>query len=86
MAVNQIPPRGVEPLEANRQTSDNSALTENTNPVFATSLAKIVQACSELAESEYPELEQIITAWPELPEDVKTTIIELVKDGDKRAE
>jgi hypothetical protein len=66
-----IAPRGFEPLETNQQSSENKELTENTNPVFATGLAKTLQ--------KYPELEHIITAWPELPEAVKTTIIELIK-------
>jgi F0F1-type ATP synthase beta subunit len=66
-----IAPRGFEPLETNQQSLENKELTENTNPVFATSLAKTLQ--------KYPELEQIITAWPELPEAVKTTIKALIQ-------
>ena len=53
---------------------------------MSTGLDKIVQACSELAESEFPELEQIITAWPELPEQVKNTIKELVQTQIKTGE
>lgn len=64
-------PKGVEPLEANQQSVDNKELTENANPVFATGLAKIVQ--------KYPELEQIITAWPQLPEHTKTAIKSLIQ-------
>ena len=71
MADQQIAPRGFEPLEANQQTPENKELTENTNPVFATGLAKIVQ--------KYPELEQIIAAWPQLPEQVKNTTKELIQ-------
>ena len=71
LAVNKIPPRGVEPLEINQQSSVNKELTENANPVFATGLAKTLQ--------KYTELEQIITAWPQLPEQVKNTIKELIK-------
>ena len=43
-----------------------------------------MQVCSELAESEYPELEQIITAWPELPEHVKREIVTLVQNSASR--
>jgi hypothetical protein len=32
----------------------------------------------------YPEIEQIITAWPDLPEHVKTTIKKLVENAGKR--
>jgi hypothetical protein len=46
-------------------------------------LDKIVQACSELAESEYPELEQIITAWPELPEHIKEAVKALIQTQKK---
>jgi hypothetical protein len=66
-----IAPRGFEPLEANLQSAENKELTEKANPVFATGLAKTLQ--------KYPELEQIITAWPELPEQVKNTIKELIQ-------
>lgn len=67
-----LPPRGVEPLEANLQPVENKELTENTNPVFATGLAKTLQEC--------PELEQIITAWPGLPEHVRNSIKELIQN------
>jgi hypothetical protein len=86
LADQQIPPRGVEPLEVNQQISENKALTEKVNSVLSTSLDKIVQACSELAESEFPELEQIITAWPELPEQIKNTIKALVQTQIKTGE
>ncbi len=72
MAVNQIPPRGVEPLESNQQSAENKELTENTNPVFATGLAKIVQ--------EYPELRALVKAWPELPEGTKGEIRDLIEN------
>jgi hypothetical protein len=67
-----IPPRvGLEPTCQNLQSIENKALTENQNSVFTTSLDKLVQ--------KFPDLEQIISAWPELPEQVKEQIISLVK-------
>ena len=55
----------------NSQPSQNKALTNPEQSVLASCLAQIVQ--------KYPELEQIITAWPQLPEQVKTTIKELIQ-------
>ena len=66
-----IAPRGFESLNTNRQTTNNKRLTENSNPVLSISLDKIVQ--------KYPEIERIITAWPELPEHTKTAIKALVQ-------
>ncbi|MBN1972553.1 MAG: hypothetical protein JW787_02870 [Sedimentisphaerales bacterium] len=67
-----ITPRvGLEPTSQNPQSIENKALTENQNSVFTTSLDKLVQ--------KYPDLEQIINAWPELPEQIKSTIVSLVK-------
>jgi len=77
LAAQSIAPRGFEPLEANQQSLDDKELTENTNPVFATGLANILQKC--------PELEQIITAWPTLPEQAKNTIKELIKTNVKES-
>jgi len=59
-----------EPLNGNRQPTQNKRLTENTKPVLSTSLDKIVQ--------KYPEIERIITAWPELPEQTKVAVKTLV--------
>ena len=67
----QIPPRGVEPLEANRQPLDNKALTENQNPVLSTSLDKILR--------NYPELRDLVKLWPELPGHIKAAIKALVQ-------
>jgi hypothetical protein len=78
-----IAPRGFEPLEANQESAENKELTEKANPVLSTGLDKIVQACSELAESEYPELEQIITAWPGLPEHIKEAVKTLIQTQNK---
>lgn len=67
----KIPPRGVEPLNENQQPLDNKALTENQNPVLSTSLDKILR--------KYPEFEEIITAWPELTEQERKAILDIVK-------
>jgi hypothetical protein len=62
---------GLEPTGSNQQSAENKELTEKANPVLSTGLDKIVQKC--------PELEHIITAWPQLPEHVKNTIKELIE-------
>jgi hypothetical protein len=37
-------------------------------------LDKILQTCSELVESIYRELVELVKVWPELPEHIKETI------------
>ncbi len=71
LAIHQIPPRGVEPLEENRQALNNQALTEDENSVLATGLDKILQ--------KFPELRAIVKAWPDLPEQVKTAVRTLIE-------
>jgi len=67
----QIAPRGFEPLEPNQQPLKNKELTENENSVLSTCLDNLVQI--------YPDLVQLVKAWPQLPEQVKNTIKELVQ-------
>jgi hypothetical protein len=67
----KIPPRGVEPLNENQQAVDNKELTKTANPVFDTSLAILLQR--------YPELQEIISAWPNLPEHIKAAIKALIQ-------
>jgi len=66
----KIAPRGFEPLKENQQPTTNKELTKTENPVFDTSLDILLQ--------KYPKLEQIITAWPELPEHTKAAVKSLV--------
>jgi hypothetical protein len=62
-----IAPRvGLEPTSYIRQVFVNKGLTENKNPVLATGLDKTLQ--------KYPELAQLVEAWPNLPEHIKTAI------------
>ena len=67
----QIAPRGFEPLNNNSKAPANKQLTKNSNPVLSTSLDKTLQ--------KYPEIERIITAWPELPEHIKAAIKALIQ-------
>jgi hypothetical protein len=76
-----IPPRGIEPLKGKSHHIDNKALNESTNPNLCASLCKPLQKDTKdtpvkPAENPAidPELEAIITAWPELPEHIKTEI------------
>ena len=62
--------RGVEPPRENHQAVDNTEVTKNQNPVLSTGLDKTLQ--------KYPELEQIITAWPELSEQDRKAILDIV--------
>jgi len=69
--LQQTPRVGLEPTSSNQQSLDNKELTKNTNPVLATSLDNLVQI--------YPDLVELVNAWPELPEQVKAAIKALVK-------
>ena len=64
-------PKGFEPLSTNRQGIENIELTKNQKSVLDTSLDKLVQ--------KYPEIEQIISIWPELSEQDREAIIDIVK-------
>jgi len=66
------PPRvGLEPTSIIQQDTENKGLTESRNPVLSTSLDKIVQ--------KYPELRQLIEVWPELSEQDRKAILDIVK-------
>jgi hypothetical protein len=72
------PPRvGLEPTTYNQQGTENKALTENSNPVLATSLDKTLQ--------KYPDLAQLVKVWPELPEHTKAAIKALIPTHSKEA-
>jgi hypothetical protein len=66
-----IPPRGLEPLEANQESIINKGLVKSQEPVLSTSLDILLQ--------KYPELGRIITAWPELSEQDRKAILDIVK-------
>jgi len=71
LAVKKLPPRGVEPLGSNSQSTTNKALTENENPVLDTGLDSLVQ--------EFPDLVEVVKAWPDLPERTRTAIKALIE-------
>jgi hypothetical protein len=62
----KIAPEGFELLSGNSKVSLNKEFTENAIPVLSSSLGKILQ--------KYPDLRQLVKVWPNLPENVKTTI------------
>ncbi len=61
----------LEPTSSIQQGAENKALTEDINPVLATSLDKTLQ--------KYPDLAQLVKVWPELPEHTKKAIKTLVQ-------
>ncbi len=65
--------RGVEHPNKKAQTTENKRLIENDNPVLSTSLDKTLQ--------KHSDLEQIISAWPNLPEHIKVAIQALVESN-----
>jgi hypothetical protein len=71
--INQIAPRGFEPLNENQQAVTNKALTENENPVLSTGLDNLLQ--------KYPDLRLIIERWQELPKHVRQAVKKLVLTG-----
>jgi hypothetical protein len=70
-APQKIAPRGFEPLNENQQPVDNKALTENQNPVLATSLDKILQ--------KHPDLALVVERWPNLSDTIKQAVKTLVE-------
>jgi len=67
----ETPRVGLEPTSENQQAVNSKTLTENNNPVLSTGLDKTLQ--------KYPELQQIISAWPKLPEHIKATVKDLIQ-------
>jgi len=57
------------------QASNNQKVTESTKDVLSSCLAFSVSEAIE----KHPELEQIIIAWPDLPEHIKAAIKALMK-------
>jgi hypothetical protein len=74
----RTPRVGLEPTQSNLQTSIHKTLTKKQNSVLSTCLDNLVQI--------YPDLAALVKAWPKLPEQVKNTIIELVKTSTKTKE
>ena len=65
-------PQGeIKPPEEKSQQSDNKELTTLQTSVLATGLDKLLQ--------KHPELATIIRAWPNLPPNIKATIMALIQ-------
>jgi F0F1-type ATP synthase beta subunit len=69
--LDEIAPRGFEPLKANQEAIINTELTKSQDSVLSTGLDKVLQ--------KYPELGQIITAWPELSEQDRKAVLDIVR-------
>ena len=67
----KTPRVGLEPTSGNCKPTVNEALTKNSPAVLDT--------CLDISLQEWPDLQQIITAWPELPEHIKAAIKALVQ-------
>ena len=67
----KTPRVGLEPTSGNCQPIDNKELTENSNPVLATSLDKTLQ--------KYPDLARLIEVWPTLPKQTKAKFTDLIE-------
>lgn len=61
----------IQDSNLNSQSKSDKEVSENTNPKRVQNRVQKTEIC--------PDLEQIITTWPQLPEQVKKTIIELVQ-------
>ena len=55
----------------NHKPLSDKSLTKTENPVFDTSLANLLQ--------KYPDLAQVVDAWPSLPEHIKAAIKALIE-------
>ncbi len=73
----KTPRVGLEPTSEIQQSIENKELTENSNPVLATSLDKILQ--------KYPELGELIKVWPKLPEQARTEVKNLIEKHSTQA-
>jgi hypothetical protein len=71
LAGHGLPPRGVEPLGDNSQQSFNKELTKTEDPVLSTSLDNLMQI--------YPDLAELVKAWPDLPDHDKQAIMKRVR-------
>jgi len=69
--LENVPPRGFEPLCADSQAIVNSSVTQNTEKHLPENLPLLAQTG--------PDLAAVLTAWPELPEVVKARIVGLVE-------
>jgi len=67
----RLPPRGVEPLSESAQVAIRQAFTESGESVLA--------FCLALLNAEQPELANVLTLWPQLPETVHARILGIIE-------
>jgi hypothetical protein len=73
----------LNPSPENHNHLSNKELTENPKNNTAQNLPKTGNYDMKSITENYPDLEQIITAWPELPEHVKAAIKTLIQTKGK---
>ncbi len=64
-----------KPLSKNDNHLQNQALTENDKSVLA--------SCLAFLREKHPDLAKIVECWPDLPEDIREKVKELVKTAGK---
>jgi hypothetical protein len=74
---------GFEPTPQNSQGIENKDVTENKKTDTAQKLPKSGNSDIKSIVENCPELEQIITAWPELPEHIRAAIRSLIQANTK---
>ena len=76
--LNQTRPAGLEPATFGFEVRDCKNITDDKRRTYE--IGENHSAIySAILLQKHPELEQIITAWPELPEPIKKAILSMVR-------